>query len=68
MRIHFCILGNQKSDLDEVAEVMFQVGEWLSELIIRLLGVLKCDFGEVDEAIFEGVKRPCELIFCIQGI
>jgi hypothetical protein len=24
----FCILGIQKSELDEVAEVMFQEGEW----------------------------------------
>jgi hypothetical protein len=24
----FCILGIQKCDLDELAEVMFQVGKW----------------------------------------
>jgi hypothetical protein len=30
--------------------------------------VLKGDFCNVGEAIFEGVERPCELIFCILGI
>jgi hypothetical protein len=31
---------------------------------------LKNEFGEVDvdEAMFQGVERPCELIFCILGI
>jgi hypothetical protein len=24
--------------------------------------------GEVDEAMFQGVERPCELIFCILRI
>jgi hypothetical protein len=33
-----------------------------------LLDVLKNEFGEVDEAMFQGVERPCEPIFCIQGI
>jgi hypothetical protein len=61
----FCILGIQKSDLDEV-EVMFQVGEWSRELIICLLDVLKCDFGEV-ELTFQGDKRPCELILYLLG-
>jgi hypothetical protein len=58
------ILGIQKSDLDEFAEVMFKVGEWSCELIICLLDVLKNDFGEVDEAMFQVVERPYELIFC----
>jgi hypothetical protein len=31
------------------------------------MNVLKNDFVEVDEAMFQGVKRPCELIFCILG-
>jgi hypothetical protein len=34
----------------------------------RLLDVFQNDFSEVDEAIFQGVERPCELIFCILGI
>jgi hypothetical protein len=38
------------------------------ELIICLLDVLKNDFGEVDEAMFQGVERPYEHMFCIQGI
>jgi hypothetical protein len=46
---------------------MFKVGEWLIGLIICLLNVLKNDRG-VDEAIFESVERPCELIYCILGI
>jgi hypothetical protein len=31
-------------------------------------GRLKKDFGEVDDAIFKGVKRPLELNFCILSI
>jgi hypothetical protein len=31
-------------------------------------GRLKNKFGEVDEAMFQGMERPCELIFCILGI
>jgi hypothetical protein len=38
------------------------------DLIIYLLNVLINDFGEVDEAMFEGVARQWELIFCILGI
>jgi hypothetical protein len=37
----FCILGIQISEKDEVAEVMIQVGEWPSEILIRLRDVLK---------------------------
>jgi hypothetical protein len=33
-----------------------------------LLDVLKNDFGEVDEVMFEGVVRQYELIFCTQSI
>jgi hypothetical protein len=33
-----------------------------------LLDVLKKDFGEVNEAIFQAVERPCELIFYNLGI
>jgi hypothetical protein len=32
------------------------------------LCVLKNDFGKVDEAVFEGVERPYEFIFCILSI
>jgi hypothetical protein len=34
---------------------------------ICLLDILKNDFGEVDEAIFQGVERPWEFISCILG-
>jgi hypothetical protein len=61
----FYILGIEKSDLDEIAKVMFQVDEWTRDLIICPLDVLKKDFGEVVEAMFQGVERPCELIFCV---
>jgi hypothetical protein len=64
----FYILGTEKSDLDEVAEVMFLVAEWSLELIICLLYVLKNDFCEVDETMLQGVERPCQRIFCILGI
>jgi hypothetical protein len=47
---------------------MFYVGEWTSELIICLLKVLKNDLVEVHEVKFQGVERPCEIIFCILGI
>jgi hypothetical protein len=60
--------ASQKSYLDEVAEVMFHVGEWPWELIICLLDVLKWDFGESDEAVFRGDQRPCEIIIWILGI
>jgi hypothetical protein len=32
------------------------------------MDVLKNDFGEDDEAMFQGVERPFELIFCMLGI
>jgi hypothetical protein len=34
---------------------MFQLGEWPLDLIIGFLDVLKNDFGEVDEAMFQGL-------------
>jgi hypothetical protein len=33
------------------------------QLIISLLNILKNDFGEVDEAMFQGVERPHEYVF-----
>jgi hypothetical protein len=47
---------------------MFNVGEWSWKIIICLLDILKCDFREVEEAIFQGFERPFELIFYILGI
>jgi hypothetical protein len=38
------------------------------ELIICLLDVLKNDFRDVNEAMFQGVERPCERILCIIDI
>jgi hypothetical protein len=32
------------------------------------MNVLKCDFGEVVEAMFQGVERPYEQIFCMLSI
>jgi hypothetical protein len=61
----FLSWASKKSDLDEV---VFQVGEWPSEVIICLLVVLKCVFGEVDEASFLGVERACKVIFFLMGI
>jgi hypothetical protein len=43
--------------LEEIAEVIFQIGKWPCELMICLLEVLKCDFGDVQEALFQGVKK-----------
>jgi hypothetical protein len=53
--------------LDEFVEVMFKVGEWPWELNLPSAR-LKNDYGEVDEEIFQGVERQCEVIFCIMGI
>jgi hypothetical protein len=30
--------------------------------------VLKNDFGEIDEATFQGFERPSKVIFCILSI
>jgi hypothetical protein len=38
------------------------------ELIFGLVNVLKCKFGDVDEAIFHDVERQAERIFYILGI
>jgi hypothetical protein len=32
-----------------------------------LHGRLKMDFGEVDEAMFEGVEGICQIFFCVLG-
>jgi hypothetical protein len=48
--------------------VIFQVGKWPLDLIIYLLVLLKCDVGEVDEAMFQGVERPCEINFYLLRI
>jgi hypothetical protein len=53
----FYILGIQKSNLDEFAEVVFYVGEWPWEFIFCLLDVLKNDFVEVDVAKFQCLKN-----------
>jgi hypothetical protein len=47
---------------------MFLFGEWPRELIICPLNFLKCDFGDVDEAMLHGVERQFERIFYILGI
>jgi hypothetical protein len=46
----------------------FSVWDCHFELIICVLDFLKIDFGEVDEAMLQGVDGPCELIFCNLGI
>jgi hypothetical protein len=40
---------------------MLEVGEWPRTLMC-LRDVLKNDFGEFDEAMFQGVENPYELI------
>jgi hypothetical protein len=37
-------------------------------MALCFLELLKNDVGEVDDAMFEGDERPCELIFSILGI
>jgi hypothetical protein len=68
MRTYFLHPGHLENGFGRSQEEMFHVGKWPQKNIITLLHVLKCDFGEVDEAIVEGAERPCKLIFCTQGI
>ena len=42
---------------------MFQGLASQFELIFGLLTIQKCEFGEVEKAIFQVVARHCELIF-----
>jgi hypothetical protein len=57
-----------KKHLGRSREVMFQLGEWPWETINCILDNLKCDFYEVDEAMFRGIDRPCEKIISFLGI
>jgi hypothetical protein len=43
--------------MDEVEEAMFQVVERSFELFVCLLDVAKCEFGEVDKAMFRVVQK-----------
>jgi hypothetical protein len=63
----FCILSIEKCDWMN-SLVMFKVGEWPTDLIICSLKCLKIDFVHFDEAIIQGVGRPCELCFSIPGM
>jgi hypothetical protein len=65
MRNNFLHSAYKKSNLDEFAEVMFQLCEWPWELILCILDVLKFDFGEVDETMSKFAERPFENISCI---
>jgi hypothetical protein len=47
---------------------MFQIGEWVSDLIKCLRNVLKENSNYVVEAIFYDVEMPFERIFCILGL
>jgi hypothetical protein len=64
----FCIPSFVKSDFKR---------NHLSDVLIRRMtlrnhnlhsGRLKNDFVEVDETMFQGVERPCDIVFCILGI
>jgi hypothetical protein len=70
MRNHFQYPGHRKK-----RHLRSRLGDDLSRRIMRpwehiicILNVLKNDFGEVDEAKFQGVERPRDIIFCIFGI
>jgi hypothetical protein len=47
---------------------MFQVGEWIYELIISIVNVLKFDVGDLDESLFQDEEWPFQRIFYILGI
>jgi hypothetical protein len=61
-KLIFCILVINKSDLDEFACDLIRPMSPSTHYLPS--GRLKNDFGEIDEAMFQGVERPCELIFC----
>jgi hypothetical protein len=63
IRTHFLHHEHRKKRLgwSRFRDVLCCERPW--ELKISLLDVLKNDFGEVVEAVFQGVERPCELIF-----
>jgi hypothetical protein len=42
---------------------MLQVVEIPLKPIFRLLDATKYNLGEVDKAKFQGVDRPCEIVF-----
>jgi hypothetical protein len=56
-----------KMNLDEFLYVMFQVSN-VTENSICLVNDLKCNFGDVDEAIFRNVERTFERIFYILSV
>jgi hypothetical protein len=68
MQIHIQYLGHRNKRLGRRRLSDVFTSEWPWGLIICLLGVLKNDFDEVDEAMFQGVQGPFLLIFNISGI
>jgi hypothetical protein len=63
----FSFLGNEKCDMEEFAELIFLVVKWSWELIICILDVLKCAFGDDYEVMLQGVERLYDIIFYLQG-
>jgi hypothetical protein len=47
--------------------VIFRVEKWPWDLIINIFNVLKCNFADVDEALFNDVEMPFERILYILG-
>jgi hypothetical protein len=52
----FYNLSIEKSHLEEVSFVMFPAGKWHWKLIFCLLDVLKSDFVQFEEAMFQDVE------------
>jgi hypothetical protein len=63
----FFILGIEKTIWRNLLK-WFQVAEWHWELIICLVNVLKCDFGDDNEKMFHDVERKFERFFFILRI
>jgi hypothetical protein len=63
MRTDFVLPGHRKNKIAPscLSDVLSR------RMSIFLLKVIKNDFDEGDEAMFRGVKGPCEIIFCILG-
>jgi hypothetical protein len=67
MRTHFLHYVHPKNEADEVTDVVSS--RRMALINHNLLSVrIKMRFGEVDEAMFEGVKMPCEPIFFLLSI
>jgi hypothetical protein len=65
---HFLHPGNLKKRLGRICLIDVLSRRLALRTHNLTSGHLKNEFGEVDEEMFQGVERPCELIFYVLGI